>query len=190
MKPLPTVVTAYDYLLQQEQKIKTEGSIGKQKSGQSVALAVGSGNSSGSNDTPPRSYDRPEGDGERPGGLFCNYCKKTNHVIKDCWRLKKKRQDKEGMPRNRFAGSVGQGSGSEEGQDSEGRLQVETSSLHQNSGGFTVEEMNRLRGLLQSSTSTSPTSPQSPVINHRSHSVTNYLPKFPSHADDWFGDRK
>ncbi|CAL1410878.1 unnamed protein product [Linum trigynum] len=74
--------------------------------------------------------------------------------------------------------------------------QVEVGSRFSNTtGGFTAEEMNKLRTLLQSSSSSSPTSPQSPAINHRSHSVTNYLPQFPSYAgpsdrqEDWFGKR-
>ncbi|CAL1412142.1 unnamed protein product [Linum trigynum] len=206
-KPLPTVVQVFHDLLQHEQKLKADGNRNGNKGGQSVALAAGSssnssvGNSSkGSN----RNYNERAGNdryneragndrsGAETGELFCNYCKKTNHVIKeDCWRLKKKNQNKEGGQYNRFSGAVGHESDSE----GERQLQVEVGS-HSNSaaGGFTAEEIHRLRGLLQSSSS--PTSPQSPAVNHRSHSVTKYLPQFPNYGgpseqqDDWFGQRK
>ncbi|CAL1407369.1 unnamed protein product [Linum trigynum] len=156
MKPLPTVVMAFDDLLQHEHKLKAEGSH-KKKTGQSVALAVGGGNSISTSrrankDNPPAKGDREE--------LFCNYCKKTNHVIKDCWRLKKRRQDREAAENaGRFAGSVGQNIGSEEGSQSEG-LHIEVGNRFTSPvGGFTAEEMSRLRGILQMSNSTSPTSP-------------------------------
>ncbi|CAI0421943.1 unnamed protein product, partial [Linum tenue] len=160
---------------------------------QSVALAVGGNNS---NSTPPRANrDNPPAKGDREE-LFCNYCKKTNHVIKDCWRLKKKKQDRENAENaGRFAGSVGQNIGSEEGSQTEG-LHIEVGNRFASPvGGFTAEEMSRLRSILQMSNSTSPTSPQSPVINHRAHSVTTHLPAFPNSAgpdisqDDWFGSR-
>ncbi|CAL1372766.1 unnamed protein product [Linum trigynum] len=203
-KPLPTVVQAFHDLLQHEQKLKADGKgSGNKATTQSVALAAGSysGNgSSNSNSTTKNPYKgngggetgtyKGSGSGETDQ-LFCNYCKKTNHVIKDCWRLKKKRQEREGSG-NRFSSAVAQDADVEGDRNSQVEVGIRFSNT---TGGFTAEEMNKLRTLLQSSSSSSPTSPQSPAINHRSHSVTNYLPQFPSYAgpsdqqENWFGKR-
>ncbi|CAL1395389.1 unnamed protein product [Linum trigynum] len=86
LKPLPTVTIAVDDLLQYEQELKARGGT---KKGQSVALAVGG----------EGTRDNEVGD-QGQGKKFCRFCKRNNHYIEECWRLKKKKDDaeKEGKP--------------------------------------------------------------------------------------------
>ncbi|CAN0838360.1 Retrovirus-related Pol polyprotein from transposon TNT 1-94, partial [Linum grandiflorum] len=141
------VTTAYDHVLQHEEKLKGGITLGKEVAATSPAVfAVAS---SQDNTTALAAFTPkliPSGAPKK----FCRYCRKDNHVIEDCLELKwKKKQEQEravgGPPNsipNRFAGAVIQG----------GTVITAGSGLHDSSApAFTTEELSQLRLLLQSS---------------------------------------
>ncbi|CAL1383921.1 unnamed protein product [Linum trigynum] len=69
-RPLPTVSTTIDDLLQHEQKLKSDVAMGGKK-GQNLALAVVGYNS----------RDNTEARGKK----FCRFCKMSTHNIEDCF---------------------------------------------------------------------------------------------------------
>ncbi|CAL1411282.1 unnamed protein product [Linum trigynum] len=188
MKPLPTVVAAYADLLQHEQKLRADKGKG---SSQSVALAA-YGNQSGQrpnaqgvgqnqmlNNRPVQRPNKEEVTSET--GLFCRYCKMTNHNINDCWRLKRKNQGQPGNANARFAGAVNDG----DDVSQESQSVQNNGNANQSSNGnvfnmqLTGEEFNKLRFLLQgvpNSPSPSPSPPHSPRPSNL--------------QDDWLGKTK
>ncbi|CAL1373136.1 unnamed protein product [Linum trigynum] len=180
MKPLPTVTAAVDDLLLHEQKLK--GDQTRSKHSQSVALAVG--NQSG--------RDQYKGRQEAGSGkLFCRYCKRTDHTIKDCWKLKKKEQEKEG-----FSGSISTDSAAPSS-ESTGSISDDGSSPSKGVNAFSTDEITRLKTLLQFGMDAGPLSPgSSPRITPKAYSVSQFLPAFPNHAgpsdpeEHWFGKTK
>ncbi|CAL1404863.1 unnamed protein product [Linum trigynum] len=181
MKPLPTVDSAVNDLLQHEQKIKGDKA-GGTKGVQTVALAV-TGNSS----------NQQKGMDITPDGKkFCRYCKKENHTIDECYSLKRK---KARMARGNVAAAVSQSDSSTDSDtaSSESKLSIDTRPSSGNFG-LSSEELNKLRFLLNSvPPSPSPFPPASPSINHHAFSVAQHIPHFPNHAgpndphQDWFG---
>ncbi|CAL1406372.1 unnamed protein product [Linum trigynum] len=172
-KPLPSVSTAVDDLLQHEQKLKGDNVSGGKKS-QTMVLAV-------------EGEQGRDGNEGRQGRKFCRFCKMRNHNIEDCWKLKKKQgEQKDGTSSGsnsssgtpRFVGSVNQSGTSDA--HSEGSSTAEGSGT-QVSLGFTAEEMNKLRYLLQAGAG-SPSPPNSPSINHQAFSVSQFLSPFPNHS--------
>ncbi|CAL1389718.1 unnamed protein product [Linum trigynum] len=63
---------------------------------ESIALAALSGQSGQRRETGK--------DGKKSQKLFCRYCKKDNHLIEDCFKLKNKRKNESGG--RSFAGSI------------------------------------------------------------------------------------
>ncbi|CAL1353736.1 unnamed protein product [Linum trigynum] len=89
MVPLPTMETSFHYAIQHERQVSRPG---QQAQVDFVALlannqAKGKGNAKGTQ-----------------GTLFCRYCKKDNHVISDCYKLKRK--NKETGSSSGFAGQL------------------------------------------------------------------------------------
>ncbi|CAN1266800.1 Retrovirus-related Pol polyprotein from transposon TNT 1-94 [Linum perenne] len=91
MDPLPDVNSAFKCAIQLERQMK--GSIAAAPTVDSIALATGYQN---------------KGKAIAEGSLFCRYCKKDNHTIENCYRLKNKKARMAGQPTpsNSFAGSV------------------------------------------------------------------------------------
>ncbi|CAL1408913.1 unnamed protein product [Linum trigynum] len=180
-KPLPSVYEVVDDLLQHEQKLKGEAG-GNSKKSQSVALAVNSDQNT---------------EQRQQGKKYCEFCKRTGHNIDECWT--KKRKDKEqrngnnagntqGRGPSRFAGSVSQGSSGES--QREGSVTGDTSdgspvSTAKSVVGFTPEEMNKLRFMMQSSANIANSPPPSPYIHHNAYSVSQYLPPFPNYSGNY-----
>ncbi|CAL1404860.1 unnamed protein product [Linum trigynum] len=175
LDPLPDIDTVYRAVIQLERQMNT----GKGKSTQdSIALAAATGNLN------QRREDKRDAgrEGKKGQELFCRYCKKDNHVIEDCYRLKNKRK-LEGGNRN-FAGSVEVNSG--DGNNSAGsNTQSPTSPVSENRNSqegqsiwFTSDEISKLRNLLQHQSAT-PQFAQSNSVTTRSsapvpprHSIT------------------
>ncbi|CAN1296866.1 Retrovirus-related Pol polyprotein from transposon RE1 [Linum perenne] len=91
MDPLPDVNSAFKCAIQLERQMKD--SIAAAPTVDSIALATGYQN---------------KGKAIAEGSLFCRYCKKDNHTIENCYRLKNKKARMAGQPTpsNSFAGSV------------------------------------------------------------------------------------
>ncbi|CAL1353727.1 unnamed protein product [Linum trigynum] len=110
--------------------------------------------------------------------LFCRYCKKDNHVIADCYKLKRKNKEQGGI--SGFARQV-------QGVDSSGYeilSKPETRNASESGDNFTNirlsnDDLSRLQKLLnQFSPPASPTSPVSPAptpnsINQQQSSMVN-----------------
>ncbi|CAL1377453.1 unnamed protein product [Linum trigynum] len=127
MDPAPNLKAAYKHAL------KLERQMGKQQTKEgagvdSVALGAMNQNkgkeSRGDYPRTPRQpsypglYPNQRSPSDNTGGnqqnLFCNYCKKNNHMIADCWKLKRKR----GEPINsNFAAAATFGGSEEQGHD-------------------------------------------------------------------------
>ncbi|CAN1846773.1 hypothetical protein LINPERHAP1_LOCUS38335 [Linum perenne] len=180
MKPLPSVTAAYDDALQHEEKLKGGIAIGQEQnppvvfavskvpSGTDTASAQAVSSNRFSNDT-----------GEKK---ICRYCKKENHLIDECRRLKWKREQEQKRrgfvtppATSRFAATV-----MVDGQDSSS---TSSDTSITSSTSLSPEELHQLRSLLQTST---------PSV-HRAFSVSQGAPAPPTYSgpyqqqDDWFG---
>ncbi|CAN1329604.1 hypothetical protein LINPERPRIM_LOCUS34712 [Linum perenne] len=143
MDPLPDVNTAFKFAVQLERQMR--GTI--PRSVDSVALAAAA------------PQYRGKGIDEN---LFCRYCKKDNHTIENCYRLKNKkaRENGNGISKTgtaRFAGSV-----VEEGSTSGDRIASDIRSISDDRSGtvnmtLSPAEFARLKTLLQLPASSSTT---------------------------------
>ena len=140
MRPLPSITSAYDSALQHEEKLRGGGAISKEAVHPS-AFAVSMDNSAD-----PLKHAMAVNTDRK---LFCKYCRKDNHIIEDCLKLKnKKKREQEqkasggytNQSTGRFAGMVVQ--------DTESSNSSSSSSTP-NPGSFTPEELHQLRTLLQ-----------------------------------------
>ncbi|CAL1371157.1 unnamed protein product [Linum trigynum] len=78
MSPLPPMETAFHFAIQHERKLSAKAN--QESAVESVALLPPSGSQGKGKETPK-------------GNLFCRYCKRDNHVIADCYRLKRKNKE-------------------------------------------------------------------------------------------------
>ena len=81
MKPLPSITAAYDSALQHEKKLRGGGVVSKDSIHPNVfavSLEVASDHT--------KQAMAVTGDKR----LFCKYCRKDNHVVEDCLKLKNK----------------------------------------------------------------------------------------------------
>ncbi|CAN0842429.1 hypothetical protein LINGRAHAP2_LOCUS3597 [Linum grandiflorum] len=149
MKPLPSVTVAYDDVLQHEEKLKGGNTIGKEQlQSQHAVFSVPT------SDDPKTALaafsPRPNlpGSASSSAKKFCRYCRKDNHVIEDCLKLKwKKKQELERgnttasqSGSNRFANVV-----------THGRTEDPCGISESPTPNFTAAEFNQLRILLQQS---------------------------------------
>ncbi|CAL1378238.1 unnamed protein product [Linum trigynum] len=158
LDPLLDLDSVYRSVVQLERQLNGEVA-NTRKSEEAIALAE----TLVASRTPPgSSRDRQPRENQHQEGLFCHYCKKGNHVIQDCWKLKKKNREGGRKP---FAGSVEVNTG-DKGNGSSGSPSYSPTStvshVEANSTftGFTNEELFILKSLLQS-TSTQPPSSSS-----------------------------
>ena len=83
MRPLPSITSAYDSALQHEEKLRG-GAVINNDSVQSSVFNVSQNNTSDQN----KQVMAVTGDRR----LFCKYCRKDNHVVEDCLKLKNKKK--------------------------------------------------------------------------------------------------
>ncbi|CAN1192604.1 Retrovirus-related Pol polyprotein from transposon TNT 1-94 [Linum perenne] len=169
MDPLPDINTVFKSAVQMERQMR--GSV--VRSVESVALATNFQN---------------RGKEVVTKGLFCRYCKKDNHMIEDCYRLKNKKAKEAtaGGSRSGFAGAVSSDVG---GMITEYRPATAERSVMASSS-LTADDVARLKLLLQQSVTT-----VSPVAETYANLITSTLPStsstsgifalslFPSHSD-------
>ncbi|CAL1355774.1 unnamed protein product [Linum trigynum] len=147
LDPLPDLDNIYRSVVQLERQLNGAGG-NTGKSEEAIALAtalVASKSQSG------QGRDKFHKEATQDTGLFCRYCKKDNHVIQECWKLKRK--NKEGGGTN-FVGSVDvnavERNGPGGGTPTYSPTSPGSSSDNQSAfSGFTTEELNRLKALLQ-----------------------------------------
>ncbi|CAL1398408.1 unnamed protein product [Linum trigynum] len=155
---LPSIESVFKQMVQLERQLK--GSATKAGVNSLALLAQGSPSSgrpnSNSNSNPnarnPRDYTTE-------GKKWCRYCKKENHTIHECYRLKNKKS-REGADGTPFAGAVDV-SGSD---GSSNTSSVATGSEPSLSSLFTPDQFEKLRTLLNGSPSPSPSPPNSPHL--------------------------
>ncbi|CAN1299601.1 hypothetical protein LINPERPRIM_LOCUS24263 [Linum perenne] len=136
MDPLPDVNTAFKFAVQLERQMK--GAVPRSVDSVALAAAASQYRGKGSDD-----------------GLFCRYCKKDNHTIENCYRLKNKKARENGTLKpgvTRFAGSV-----IEEGGTSGDHSASDIRSISDDRSGIvnmtlSSAEFARLRALLQQPT--------------------------------------
>ncbi|CAL1383719.1 unnamed protein product [Linum trigynum] len=207
MDPAPSLKLAYKH------DLKLERQMGKQPTKEatgvdSVALAAMNSNK-GKDQRPdyPRGNRTSTYQGNYPGnsnprsnndstsnnqqGLFCNYCKKTNHNIVDCWKLKRKRGE---MPGQAYAAAATNSSGPSEqvsdnpsGDNEHTYKPSNTTTLR-----LAADDCNRLMMLLQQTTGSHQSQP---AIQPQAHSASRHLTPMPNNAgpsfteEDWFCKR-
>ncbi|CAL1413265.1 unnamed protein product [Linum trigynum] len=151
---LPSIDVVFKQFLQLERQMK---SAPKSSGVDSVALAVGSPQNAKHND---RDY--------KDGKKFCRYCKKDNHIISECYRLKNKKTRESGG--SSFAGSVETGSESDSGILGAASVQQDAQNRNNSIGLASLQlsnyQMDKLRILLLGSPQTSPSPPTSPSVRH------------------------
>ncbi|CAN1138586.1 hypothetical protein LINPERHAP2_LOCUS10780, partial [Linum perenne] len=126
---------------------------------------------------------------EQKKELFCRYCKKDNHVIEDCLRLKYKRKNERntynpGSSGHNFAGSSMTGQAGAENAQGEAKAVDGASNLR-----LSPEDCTRLMALLQQSNFTASSASPS---QHQANTAATHLSYFagPSNSeDDWFCKR-
>ncbi|CAL1378154.1 unnamed protein product [Linum trigynum] len=167
MKPMPSIGSAFSYVLQHERQLDPHGTGTKGDEG--IALAA-----DGS-----RGRDQRKGTAPSQGGLFCRYCKKDNHVKEDCWKLKAKNKKMMESGHSNFAGSVSNPTG-----DTSSKGNSDEEGTGYKNLKLSTEDCNRLLNLLQHSPTTSPSStrPGSPGMLPQAKSVSRQLPTFPNFA--------
>ncbi|CAN1256856.1 hypothetical protein LINPERPRIM_LOCUS9439 [Linum perenne] len=172
MDPPPTLKVASKFAMKLERQIK---GINKEvKTVDSVALA-GSQSRDWNRENKPGSFNSGESSQGQGQGLFCRYCKKTNHNIEDCLRLKYKRQ------RERNAGGTGSyhRAANSAHCNEEPSLTQDNTPEHNNTLRLSSEDCNRLLALLQQNSNTASTSTNSPQANL---TRTNINPVYPNYA--------
>ncbi|CAL1381785.1 unnamed protein product [Linum trigynum] len=180
LDPLPDLDSIYRSVVQLERQLDG-ASANTGKSEEAIALATALAASR-------TQYNQPKDKGQadhQPGGLFCRYCKKEGHVKEDCWKLKRKNGllgNNPGRGNNAgrgFAGSVDVNT--PEGNPSGGAGSYSpTSPVSQQEprsptfAGFTVDELTRLKALLQPASSSHGSSQANAVIT-RSQPMSGIL---------------
>ncbi|CAN1335014.1 hypothetical protein LINPERPRIM_LOCUS36592 [Linum perenne] len=190
MDPPPSLKTASKFAMKLERQIK--GINKETKSMETVALA-GTQSRDWNRDRDRKPNNSGGGDQVQGQvqGLFCRYCKKTNHNIEDCLRLKHKRL------RERNGGSSG---GFHRAANStyctDESLPNQANAEHNGAPRLSTEDYTRLMALLQQNSNTASSPSNTPQANlTRTTQITtppNVYPNFvgPSHSDDdWFCKR-
>ncbi|CAN1341474.1 hypothetical protein LINPERPRIM_LOCUS39179 [Linum perenne] len=180
MDPPPTLKIAFKHALKLERQLKPH--LKETKGVESVALASTGApypnrefrpTQGSSSNNPGRNEDKP--------ALFCRYCKRDNHNIEDCYRLKNKRRNdanrNSGNPR--FAAAVGGGqfAASNAGDNNNDHNQGSNSSMVR----LTAEDCTRLMALLQQNSGTASSS-SNPAPTHQVHSATAHVTQLPYSA--------
>ncbi|CAN1140144.1 Retrovirus-related Pol polyprotein from transposon TNT 1-94 [Linum perenne] len=138
MDPPPTLKVAFKHALKLERQLKPH--LKKAAGVESVALASTGSPHQGRASYQGRDFKNGQsstgsGNSEEKPALFCRYCKRENHNIEDCYRLKNKRRNEANGNRNfgnpRFAAAVGseQHTGSGAGEYRLGHLSSSRTSL-------------------------------------------------------------
>ncbi|CAL1388385.1 unnamed protein product [Linum trigynum] len=207
MDPAPSLKVAYKYALKLERQMTKQPP--KEAAGvDSVALAAANQGRNrdqraeyprgGRQNTYQGNYpnNQQRGTNETGGGgqqnLLCNYYKRTNHVMADCWRLKRKRGELAGP---NFAGAATSGGNHDQGINSFSAAN-EQDNRSQNTTTFqlTAEDCSRLMMLLHQQNTGSQATNQ-PNIQPQAHSVSRHINQMPDNAgpsyteEDWFCKR-
>ncbi|CAN1192891.1 hypothetical protein LINPERHAP2_LOCUS41754 [Linum perenne] len=190
MDPPPTLKVAFKYALKLERQLKPH--LKKAAGVESVALA-----STGSPHQRRASYQGRDfrnsqssigqsstssGNTEEKPALFYRYCKRENHNIEDCYRLKNKRRNEANGNRNfgnpRFTAAIGseQHTGSGAGESTNDFSQGSNNSMVR----LTAEDYTRLMALLQQKSGTASSS--NPPTHHQAHSATTNITQLPHSA--------
>ncbi|CAN1347700.1 Retrovirus-related Pol polyprotein from transposon RE2 [Linum perenne] len=176
MDPPPSLKVASKFAMKLERQIK--GINKEAKTNDTVALA-GTQTRDWSRDRehkPNSSNEASQAQGQGQG-LFCRYCKKTNHNIEDCLRLKHKRK----MERSGNTGGYYRGANSAHypgQQQSEGLPNQDNSSDHNATLRLSSEDCNRLMAILQQNSSTVSSSTNTPQANLTRTTPTPVYPNF------------
>ncbi|XP_009768136.1 uncharacterized protein LOC107787368 [Nicotiana tabacum] len=147
MKSLPTPNEAYSILLHEEKQREVHASI--QFSGQTSSFNV-VGTKFQNAKWENRGNAQKGNFENRKGGIFCNYCKKSGHLIEKCYKLHEFppsfKFTKQKRTYRNAQGSANAAFGNEEGGSSETNLTVNPMSIVQ---GFSKEKCDKLIHLLQ-----------------------------------------
>ncbi|CAN1778901.1 Retrovirus-related Pol polyprotein from transposon RE1 [Linum perenne] len=171
MRPLPSIITAYNDALQHEEKLKSGSGRGKES--QAAAFAI----------PQAQRFDGAKIGSPTGDKKFCRYCKKDNHTIEDCPRLKNRRKLERSSyrpgPGGSFAGTASVGG------EVESNLPTSTNPGilgTYTAGGttFSNAEMNQLRTMLQVSSNGSSSAP-----SHHAFSVSQMQPQGTTYAGNY-----
>ncbi|CAN1315366.1 Retrovirus-related Pol polyprotein from transposon TNT 1-94 [Linum perenne] len=125
-------------------------------------------------------------------GLFCRYCKRTNHNIEDCYRRRNRNHfgNNYNSGSNYNTGNYGSANGAFSG-DQQAEHPIENQNTRQDHNGslrFTSDDYNRLMALLQqNSNMASSSSSPSPTISHQANFTARTMPTTPTAYPNYTG---